>query len=157
MKNCKLTAARRHTSKSGHDIEKKIFSKCFSGHSKQLLHWSTLLKNQVKVKKHEIKSKNYWKTAKWRLYDVVRQSLEMIWKGKFFKMFLWSYWTTISMTNIALKSSYSALQGQYVQLPKNGKMTSINDVIRQKRDIIWRRRFFQNINLILLNNFCHHT
>ena len=27
---------------------------------------STLLKNQVKVTKKEIKSKNYWKTAKWR-------------------------------------------------------------------------------------------
>ena len=46
-KNGKMTAVWRHTSKSGHDVKKKTFSKYFSDHTEQLLPWSTLLKNQV--------------------------------------------------------------------------------------------------------------
>ena len=65
--------------------KKKIFSKCSSDHAEQLLPWSTLLKNQVKLRKQEIRSKNYFKRTKWRLYDVIRQSRDMIWKREFFQ------------------------------------------------------------------------
>ena len=76
LKNGKMMTVWRHTSKSGHEM-KKIFQNVFSGHTEELLPWSTLLKIQVKVTKQEIKSKNYWKTAKWRLYDVIRQNRNM--------------------------------------------------------------------------------
>ena len=155
-----MTPVWRHSSKTGHDMKKYIFSKCSSNRAEQLLPRSTLLKIMFEVTKHEIKSKNHWKMAKWRLYDVIRQKRDMIWKRKlfqnvplimlsnfyhdqhclkiklswrnrrlsqkitekrqndgcmtsyvkngtwyekenFFKMFLWSYWTTFTIINIA--------------------------------------------------------
>ena len=106
LKKGKMTAVWRHTSKTGHDIKRK-FIKCFSDHAGQPLPWLTLLKNQVKVTKQEMRSKNWWKTAKWRLYDDIPQSRDMIWKSEFFHVSL-IILETFTMTNIALKSIYSA-------------------------------------------------
>ena len=76
---------KRQMSKTGHYIKKMIFLKCFSDHADQLLPRSKLLKSQFKMTKQEVRSKNYWETAKWRLYDVIRQNQNMIWKRKFFQ------------------------------------------------------------------------
>ena len=62
--------------------EKENFSKCFSNPVEQLLRWSTLLKIKLRWQ-----VKDYWKTAKLRLYDVIRQNPDMIWKKNFPKCF----------------------------------------------------------------------
>ena len=40
---------------------------------------------------------------------------------------------------------------------KNRKTTKwqLYDVIRQKRDMIWKRKYFQNVSLVILSNFYH--
>ena len=40
------------------------------------------------------------------------------------------------------------------QTTENGKMTSL-DVIPQKRDMVLKRKFYQKVSLVMLNNFCH--
>ena len=40
-------------------------------------------------------------------------------------------------------------------LLKVGKMTAMIDVMRQKPEMIWKMYFFQNLSLLMLDNFYH--
>ena len=62
----------------------------------------------------------------------------------FARLFLWLFWTTLLLMNISWKSSWVAQKGdQVVKSVKCCKMTSTNDVIRQKRDTVWNFSFLK--------------
>ena len=143
--------------KIGTWYEQIFISKCFCDHTDQLVLWSwlTLLKNQVKLTKQEIRSKNYWKTAKWRLYDVIRQSRYMIWKRKFFQ--------NVSLT--MLDNFYHDQHCLKIKLRWRNKGIS-QEIIEKRQNGVYKWRhtsktdhdmkmFFFNISLIMLNNFRH--
>ena len=77
-------------------------------------------------------------------------------KGNFFKMHLWSCWTTFTNITWIKNRIRVTLKGRSSKTitEKTIKWRQF-DVIRQTQDVIWKRKFLQNVSLIMLNNFYH--
>ena len=87
--------------------------------------------------------------------NVIRQNREMIWRRIFFQNVSLIMLNNFSRDKHCLKIKLKCLKKGFSHaILKNDNMTAINDVLRQKQDMIWRR-FFQNISLIILSNFYH--
>ena len=133
-------------------LKRIFFSKCLSDHFEQLLPIETSLKNQVKVLKKGINTKLYWKngtmTALWRHTSetCLLQNASLV--------MLNNYYHHQHCLKIKLKVSKKRIK------LKNYWKTSkwrLHDIICQKRDMLWKIIFFQDVSLIMLNNFYQHN
>ena len=68
-----------------HDLNRNFFQNISLVMLNNFYHDQHCLKIKLRCRNRRLSQKNHWKTANWRLYDVIRQNQDMIWKRKNFQ------------------------------------------------------------------------
>ena len=144
--------------KTGHITRTIVFSEFSSGHFEQLQSFYSFWKNISKCLKQQwsdtITENQQYVVYKWRYMSDMRHGMK---KANFVQNFPLIMLNNFYHERLFPKTKFQGLKRQSSgKINENDKMTSLNHVSHQKREMIWKEYFFQNVSLMMIINFNHN-